>query len=403
VWTFYEGKIAENTISNNLYPEQRLVMNLIAEEMGLPIRNELPAVTLQEINRFNKSKLVVKDQWASHPSLQERIERLEKLSVAARQQDDSPANLIFVNIEKWQKILSDAAFRALQFAEAPVPLSIADFAEQYQQEHQGNVFAKIYNGYYDSKNPKCFDLQSPRADEPSRTIQQLFSDEMVDLVYTAISLQNDIETLKQISDKQLDVKTFDYDGKKYKRKDSHVLSAQLEGALSLLNEQIRSNDAAIFHHFLALEKAMGGESKLTRLYQTFFDFDQTFDDRYELYAKMNNDLLFVQYNTPIVQVKMNFSKLKKLEVQLKAVLEALLMEEADSLAMTEEMRAHFELYCSKQWDYFGYEKYMEENLQVLVTALNHYGFLLSRKYFLLKVALLQYQAELTSNATDKPG
>ncbi|MBK6964787.1 MAG: hypothetical protein IPH20_12820 [Bacteroidales bacterium] len=64
---FYDGKIANNTISGNLYKEQFFVMNFYAESDNISIKNNLPQVTYQDISRYNKSKLVIKDQWASHP------------------------------------------------------------------------------------------------------------------------------------------------------------------------------------------------------------------------------------------------------------------------------------------------------------------------------------------------
>ena len=76
--SFYEERIADNFKSENLYLEQSFIMNFLAEDSNIPIVNNLPQVSAEALNKFNKSKLVIKDQWTSHPSTEERIERLEK-------------------------------------------------------------------------------------------------------------------------------------------------------------------------------------------------------------------------------------------------------------------------------------------------------------------------------------
>jgi Zn-dependent protease with chaperone function len=79
VANFYESKIQENKKSENLYREQSFVMVKVADLKRIPIENGLPIITKNQVYRFDKSKLVIKDQWASHPSIGERIERLQLL------------------------------------------------------------------------------------------------------------------------------------------------------------------------------------------------------------------------------------------------------------------------------------------------------------------------------------
>ena len=62
--------------------------------------------------------------------------------------------------------------------------------------------------------------------------------------------------------------------------------------------------------------------------------------------------------------------------------------------INEQIKENFELYLTKKWQYFGNEKYFDNNLEMLFTAMNNYAFLLSRGYFLIKQKLLKYQEEL---------
>lgn len=116
----------------------------------------------------------------------------------------------------------------------------------------------------------------------------------------------------------------------------------------------------------------------------FFDYNKIFDTKYELYTKLSDELQFINYTTPFEQIRANFSKLKPLEKKLKSEIRELLKDNLYQTEFTEEIIENFELYLSKDWKYFGNEKYFNDNLEILFTALNNYVFLLSRGYFLLK-------------------
>lgn len=78
ILSFYENKINENIKSENIFIEQIFAMNYLAKENNIEIQNNLPQVSEHELSKFNKSKLVINDQWASHPSVEDRIDMLEK-------------------------------------------------------------------------------------------------------------------------------------------------------------------------------------------------------------------------------------------------------------------------------------------------------------------------------------
>src|SRR5690606_25398918 len=67
VLSFYERKIAMNQKSENIFRDHLFVTNFLAQDNNIEIKDNLPQISESELNKFNKSKLVVKDQWASHP------------------------------------------------------------------------------------------------------------------------------------------------------------------------------------------------------------------------------------------------------------------------------------------------------------------------------------------------
>lgn len=400
VLNFYNAKITDRIISDNLYRDQLYVLGLLAERSNFPVRNGLPDISLEEQSKFDKSKLVIKDQWASHPGMRERIERLEQTNIRFGSQEDYPANNIFTDIERLQKALTENIFRGVAYAGATQLISFEDFRSAYRNDIESNSFSTIYNGYYDQKNPLLSEPDNIPQDLNDRAFDELFSDTQVDLLYTGIALQSDIEILRNISDKRIDVKTFDYDGIKYSRKDSGALLQRLEADLAKVNEAIEKNDVEIFKFFKHLEYGQKDTSaKLALLYRELFEFDQLFDSRYQVYVKLSNDLQFINVTTPLEQISTNLLHLRPLEEALATEIRNILADPRYDAAITNEIRESLENYISKQWIYFNGHQYNDQNLNVLFSAMNNYAFLLSRVYFLLKKELLSYQESLLHNHT----
>jgi len=398
VLSFYEGRISANQKSENLYQEQKFVMHFLAEDRNLAIENGLPKVSYDDLNKFNKSKLVIKDQWASHPSIEDRIESLEKTGLHAQDQEFIPAAQVFQNILKTQEDLTTKMFATINYQALPVSIPLEDFKKQFQSEFLKNSFSAIYNNYYNDKNPLEFKLSQVSSKEDLKGIKDLFSDQMVDLVYTSIALENDLETLKQIAIKSLPIKTFDYDGKKYQQKDTNELIKALKNELEQINSQIKQNDLEIFHFFRELEQKQKPQAQLENHYREFFNFDQEFQSKYEAFVNLSKALEFVGHQTPFDQIRLNFTRMKTLEAKLKTGIKDLLAQTVYTTEITEDIRSNFEMYLSKDWQYFSNEHYLNHNLEILYAAMNNYAFVLSRGYFVLKKQLLDYQDELLSPA-----
>ncbi|PZW42736.1 Zn-dependent protease with chaperone function [Mesonia algae] len=394
VLSFYEKKVSNHLKAENIFKDQIFAMNFLAKESDLSIKNYFPQVSVQELNKFNKSKLVIKDQWASHPSTEDRIAMLEKTGLTAKGINNQPANLIFSDIEKTQKEFTEKMFKEVVYEGEVSTMTEEAFQQEFKNEFLENSFPSLYNDYYDNKNPLLFDLQKIDNDVKNIQLADLFSEDKIDMVYTSIALENDIETIKQISDKKIKLKTFDYDGVKYSQINSKKLLRQLKIEQEELNEQIRFNDIKIFMFFKACEKESKSEHQLEGLYTQFFDYDKNFDSKYEVYTVLSDALQFINYTTPIEQIESNLIGVKKIEKQLKSEIHILLDNDLYQAAMSKEIKDNFDLYLSRDWKYFGNERYYDDHLETLFTAMSNYAFLLSQRYFLLKKHLLNYQAQL---------
>lgn len=394
VLSFYEKKIAYNQKSENIFRDHLFVTNFIAQDNNIEIRDNLPQISENELNKFNKSKLVIKDQWASHPSTEDRIAMLEKTGLSAKNIDNESANSLFTDIERTQREFTSKMFNKVVYTGECSAIPFESFQADFKKEFVESTFPKVYNGYYENKNPLFFDIQHVEHYSEDIKPEELFSENKIEIVYTALSLQSDIDAIKQISDKTLDVKTFDYDGIKYTKKDCNDLLQKLELDLKNLNELIKLNDIRIYRFFSAMESDTTNYSVLEKLYNQLFDYDKDFDSKYDVYIKLSNALQFINFTTPFEQIKANFISIVPLEEELKKGIRELLENQDYQTELTKDIKDNFELYLSKKWQYFGNEIYLDKNLEILFTAMNNYAFLLSRGYFLIKQKLLNYQVDL---------
>jgi hypothetical protein len=76
----------------------------------------------------------------------------------------------------------------------------------------------------------------------------------VEWVYTLIALESDLKTVEAISRKEYTIKTFDYDGKKYKQKEAKHLIPKIQEAIREAKEKIHQNDNDIYNYFIKKPK-----------------------------------------------------------------------------------------------------------------------------------------------------
>ena len=397
---YYENKIEENITSKNIFKEQSFALRYIGLDNELSLLKDIPQVTAAYISKFNKSKLNIKDQWQSHPTVEERISRLEKLNMNASQREFFLANDVLSNSNETQKRITENLFKNIEYKETPQENSLEDYKKDFIKEYKENSFSEIYNGYYNDKTIEEFDLDEAKLIEANVSVESFYFNDKVDLVSISVALKNDIEILNQIEEKLIDIKTFDYDGKKHKKSEAGTLIKQLDVELEEVNKKVKENDIQIFSFFRTIEKNIG-TNKLQEKYKEFFLFDKEFDRKFEVYTNLINDLEFISLVTPFDVIKTNFIKIKTQETILKEILKGILSDKKYESTFTTAIKENIETYISKDWVYFEKEKYNDENLEIISFALNNYVFLLSRGYFLFKKELLDYQVELMMNEKQK--
>jgi len=387
---YYDGKIPDNIKSKNIYKEQGFVMNFLATQNNLSFKNYLPIVSELDLSKYNKSKLTIKNQWASHPNPEERIRALELTNIH-KTGNEQPAILLFENGEKIQEKITKKLFSAVTYTESTTTLDFEEFKTDYSKTFNKNSFPTEYNCYYDNKNPIEFDVNSIVEFNVSETMDMLFSKEKVDMVYDLIAFENDKNVLTNIANKEYDIKSFDYDGQKYKSTEAQNLILKIETDQNSIKERIKENDLKIYKFFYDEAKKKGNASILKEKYINFFKQDSEYDNKVALSSKISDATSFISIVTPFEQIRQNLKTLQPFEIELKSEIKKLIEDETLKDEISQHTNEIFEKYLSKEWEYFNGTEYYNDNLQILFNATNEYNYLLSRKYLIIKLDLLNYQ------------
>ena len=392
VYSFYDSKVSENIRSSNVFKEQTYVFLQKTTEDGIPVENGVPMVSLEHSQKFQKSKLKIEDQWASHPSNEMRIKNLKENCKPGNPNTLENANTYFNDIEKRQRQLTDLIFSKVNYQHTPEKLSFESFKISFEEYSLRHRFAPVYNGYYDDKDIEYLDLDNIESSTNNISLKTLFSDYNVDLVYSYNALENDIANIQQITERKVRIKTFDYAGVKYHQKRSASLLDDLRKEKEVMKTAICRNDENIYRFFLKQE--ISGNSKLKEFYKDYYQAVANCDSKLEIYTTMMDRLGFIHTTSSIEDINRNFQELKGWEFRLKGAIKEIAQDPLYDLELNQEMKDNFNLYVERELEYFGRESYREKNLEVLFRAINDYGYLTTKGQFLQKKKLLDYQASL---------
>jgi len=401
IWQFYFNRVTENIKTENIYPQHYFVMMSFAEKYGMEIKFDLPHVTQEIINRFNRSKLVIQDQWASHPTILDRVKRLEELNVETVVSGDS-AWILFSEVDVLQKRLTEKLFRYWKYSETPSFIDLDTFKEKYQEESQKYTFDNRYNHFYEFRDISVFDIKQAienSNDKEFKEFSEIYSDENVDLVRQFSGLDRDIKTLESISKKEIIAETFEYDGIRYQSEESDKLLEKLKKQHEASHKEINNLDIKIFRFFLNLAKVTEHNEELIKCYEDYFYLIGEDKENLQIYLNLINSMQFIWRVTSFNQIRNKMTILKEKEADLRGKLKKILIDERYISSIAEEKKIKLEEYLSKDWQYFTEPKYNDEALAVLEEALFLFYEICSNAPFRTLKRLLDCQIYLLESKT----
>ena len=253
------ARLKENKITRNIFTNQLTVFRSLADEYKLPVKEGLPEISYHFIQSFSRSRINYKNQWASHPTLEERKAHLDRLAIET-QPDNTSVWDLFDHPESLQEAMTGNLYKTVNLKETPEHYDARDFENWYTAKKEAFALPAAYKGYYDDRyidtkdwNFEAWSSQADATADPGtsgQTFEALFNEETSQLQASITSNQNDLEIIKAIKGKNIDVTSFDFDGKKYSVKDCDALIAQLEKEIADQLALQQSSDKAAFLFFL---------------------------------------------------------------------------------------------------------------------------------------------------------
>ena len=392
VLQFYENKFSEGWISENIFKEHVFIMKFYAEKQGIAIVNRLPEVKPENTNSFNTSKLVIKNQWASHPEIEERIAALEKIGIVKPNPNIEPASNIFTNAKKTEEKLTQKLFGKVSFPTENIKISFDNFTKEFEADYKRESFDEVFKGYYNQHSPTKFSIENTTTS--TDTFENLFNDEMATLPRELATAQQDVMILENIKIGYYDINTFDYEGIKYNKSDVNKAINKIENEIKKLQEKLTLHDQKIYNYFHTIATQKNKTLEFESATKKYLDFDKKFDENFELNNKISNALEFINKETPFEIIRDLFETFRPLENKLIEELKNLINASVYQNELNSELSKEIDEFSNKHLGYFVGKEYKNEQLQELFKMINTFQFLNQRIFFLHKKEWLDYKLQL---------
>jgi hypothetical protein len=387
--------LKENKVSKNIFNNQLTIFRAMAQENKLPIVEQLPEVSFHFIESFSRSRVNFKNQWASHPSLEDRKLKLEELGIDIAAEPTS-AWTLFNNPGSLQEKMTEHLYKAVNLEVAPESFDGDYFEKWYSKERETVALPAEYNGFYNNRfiEIKDWDLERLSAMSSSKSFPEIFSEENGKLQSSISMNENDLDTLKQIQQKQIDVTSFDFDGTKYTVK-------EVDGIITTLEEEITNQKAAqlaldkeSFTFFV--EKSGSSSMAIKEKYQAY----KTICAVEENYVRLATDIMntvnpFFQGNVTLEQVVAGVGAIKEnYEVELKRQFNFLVDEKMITAETRGDLLSKIVAFNGKHYTYFVNNQFLNNELNDLCDIVIKVAEEVSAKKFNCYKSLLEKQLEV---------
>ncbi|MBC9930451.1 M48 family metallopeptidase [Chitinophaga qingshengii] len=356
--------------SLNLYDNQLSYFKGIAYEYNLPLKNGLPDITFGFLTSFGASRINYDEQWASHPTLEQRKANMEAADMNAIPNETS-AGQLFRQFETLQQSFT----RYIYGDRAPIETCTAYSADEFEQWVYQRIddrrLPEAYKGFYDKRliDPRDRDL-TPSGHTPVTRFDELFNDANAQL-WTSISWnQKDIALLKAFQMKDAGITHFDFDGNRYSVDDCYTLIAQLEAELNIQQEKLQLLDKQAFDFFLA--HAGQYRESLQQAWQQYREIYLQQEERKQVLDNLDKALRkLVETETSLGQrCVMRDQFLQEEEAGLKTLLQQLLDQQDSSI--DELLSPLCSAFISSGYRYFDENQniFLQYELEALLQIVN---------------------------------
>lgn len=386
--------LKEKKVARNIFRNQLTVFRSMADEYELPLKEGLPEISYQFIRSFSRSRINYRDQWASHPTLEERKLNLDEAGMDALP-DATSAWAIFNNAETLQETLTANLYRSVKLEEDIRHYDAQEFDSWHAEQTETYQLPPAYKGFYNGRyiNAMNWDLAALAQTPAPGSFDALFNEENRQLQPAISGNESDAEIVKAIRDRRIDVTSFDFDGVKYTRSDCDNIIQQLEDEITLQKERQELADKQAFAFFY--NQSNGRQEDVMRYYRKF----QATSTRYATYLQVMNKVystldLFYQGGLTLEQVQDTVTNLRNNEEwELKRAMQGLINEGVINPETPGNLHQRIEEFIATRYTYFKDGIFQNDELNTLHEVAGKIATALSAVRFMHYKQLLLGQLE----------
>lgn len=391
----YNNWIAENYKPDNMFTHHREILNHFASDHKMETVNGLPVFDTKNQEQFRQSRIVVKDQWSSHPSTKDRDSYLKTLNIPDTEVINESPWVLFNDANSLQLKITDKLFSKVKFNGVPQILTLEIFKEKYYQDFSSASFQPEYNGFYNNRKIEIFNLDENLAENnPTWNFEGLYSNENTQLPAKLQILKSEVELLKSLNDANTNIKTFDFDGKKHELADIPNILEQLTNEETVFTNKINKLDKEIYSYFIS-KACEADKGELKSLYQRYFNVTSDTDAFISDYTNLSNQI------HPIYVQKMSLDKareiiavVKQIESNIQLRIKNVIFEAKEANYLTVELLEKLDWYLTKDREYIDGVGYKNTELEVLNDSLQIAISMFYKREFIAKKRLLQKQLDI---------
>lgn len=381
-------------LPENLFENQSLLMKIFGERNNHLFEHDLPKIDLEDITRYNKTKVKIEDQWSFHPETDKRIEMIWKNQTKNNPENNDLAKNIIRGYSEICRILTSKYLTLYNIKNVGEVIGNNDqFLQLYNEKYPYRLINSAFNGYYESHNPVLENIDELIKDTGLVEKEDFFSDQYVSLVYEKAGTESDLYTLNYLAENPKAVKTFTYIGKLYKSREARLLVPKIKEESGNLNKQLLENDIRIFRYFYSIADDHEKEI-LAAKYRKFALLDKEFDIFQNSINNFTPHLEFMMVTLPLEEIRKHRAVLLKNEKPFKDILKHFTEESAYKDFLTTENKQLLKDFISSEYIYFNHDKYIQKEVDVLFSLINEYQAIINKIYIDFKEELIEYQKRL---------
>lgn len=336
------GEFVNNKkIVTNLYEIHTSEINSIGKYFNLEFSKSLPIITKEDLVLHTvKPRVNYKDQWASHPSREDRENHINTYKGNELNEENQLAWSLFANAANCQEEITQILY-SVDYGDLNEYTRIGKEEYEQNKEIQKEKFEinDFYNGFYSNRFLYPIDTE--------RVLDQqieLLSEKVIQEVYSTFAKQkfkklefdhNDLITLHAIKNKEIKTKYFEFDNNKYHRRQVYVVIKQIEDEINKTKEdlQLLEERALILNINIAAKISEECQMKLMRDWNLILDL-QNLAEEHEKFINSIGEFQTLIYNKSKwheEEVERLIRDLLKLEKEYKLFIPGLKIEQYEEI------------------------------------------------------------------------